>query len=239
MRQFLIIGALLALAGCGDGPAPTAPEATAPSACTDGAARFEGTGLCPAEAAALLVIDPDVRTPELPDCTWALKELLLPGDEALLYHAATCNGVTTELAFAGGAKSAEIRYARSAAFGEAAGERVLIRLFGTDPDPQGALKAAMAEAPGQGCEIRPLGYEGWPADALAIAPSAEARAKLPADQPVIACGPLGLDETQVRYWRVRQGYAWFFDLGAAELDFDAGNLAVIVKGADGAWRLKP
>jgi len=76
--------------------------------CAEGAVPLPGTGLCPAEAEALAARDPNVRTPELPDCTWPTRELMLPGDEALLYRSATCKGVETELAFAGGAHRAEI-----------------------------------------------------------------------------------------------------------------------------------
>jgi hypothetical protein len=239
MRLVLLVGALALLVGCGPPAASPPPSA---GGCADGSGRLEGTGLCQSEAAALLTRDPNVRTPELEGCSWAVNETMLPGDEALLYNAATCNGVATKLAFAGGAHSAEIAYERSAVFGGAAIGRVVIRLFGTDPDPQGALKAALAEAPAgerATCEIRPAGYEGWPADALLIAPSAAARAKLPKDKPIAACGPVGIDESATRFWRVRQGFAWFFDLGAEDPDFDAGNMTVIAKDADGRWQVKP
>ena len=46
----------------------------------------------------MLVSDPEVRTPELENCTWSVKEIMLPGEEALLYRAATCGGVETTLA---------------------------------------------------------------------------------------------------------------------------------------------
>ncbi|MDX2235834.1 MAG: hypothetical protein NW200_15145 [Hyphomonadaceae bacterium] len=241
MRVIAIVGALALLAGCGVGNRPETTPATV-EACADGGARLAGTGLCQSEASALVPADPDVRTPELEGCTWSVNETMLPADEALLYRAATCNGVTTQLGFAGGARSAEIAYERSAQFGDAAIGRVVVRLYGTDPDPQGALKAAIAEAPASeraSCEIAPAGGEGWPADALIIAPNAAALARLPKDKPVIACGPLGVDQTKVRYWRVRQGFAWFFDLGDRDPDFDAGNMTLVARAADGAWAVKP
>lgn len=119
---------------------------------------------------------------------------------------------------------------------------MVLALYGADPDPQGALKAAIAEAPAAErptCEIRPAGYEGWPADALLIAPTAAARAELPKDVKVKACGAMGIDETKVSYWRVRRGFAWYFDFGAQDPDFDAGNVVIIACGADGAWKPKP
>jgi hypothetical protein len=39
----------------------------------------------------------------------------------------------------------------------------------------------------------PAEREGWPRDALLIAPNAPARAS----GPVVACGPQGIDETKV------------------------------------------
>ncbi|MGE0827795.1 MAG: hypothetical protein AB7O04_00390 [Hyphomonadaceae bacterium] len=243
MRFLCVAIAFALLAGCG----PTAQQSTsgasetAGGACADGGARLAGTGLCQSEANALLGRDPDVRTPELEDCTWSVKELMLPGDEALLYRAAACGGVETTLAYAGGARRAEISYESSAVYGAAASGRVVIALYGTDPDPQGALKAAIAELPAgdrAACEIVPAQREGWPTDALLIAPNAAARARLPAGQPVIACGPLGINETELSYWRVRQGFAWFFDLGDRDPDFDAGNMGVFTRSDDGAWRPK-
>jgi hypothetical protein len=145
MMRFLIVACALALiAGCGPASSPSGAQA---AACADGGARLAGTGLCQSEARTLLTADPNVRTPELEGCAWSIKEVMLPGDEALLYSAATCGERDTVLGFAGGARSAEIAYESSAVHGQEATGRVLVRLFGVDPDPQGALTAAIAEAP--------------------------------------------------------------------------------------------
>lgn len=241
MRVLCVAVSFALLAACGPTTAPTAPQGVAEGACADGGERLSGTGLCQSEAGALLVSDPDVRTPELLDCTWSVKELMLPGEEALLYRAASCGGVETTLTYAGGARRAEISYESSAVYGDAGKGRIVVALYGTDPDPQGALKAAIAELSyrDQGsCQIVAVEREGWPRDALLIAPSALAREKLFEGRPVVACGPLGIDETKVRYWRVRQGFAWFFDLGDRDPDFDAGNMAVFTRSGEGAWRPK-
>jgi hypothetical protein len=242
MRNVIFAGALALLTACGPSTERAEKSGSANEACADGGARLEGTGLCQDEAQVLVPRDPDLRTPELEGCTWVVNETMLPADEALLYRAAVCKGVTTKLTYAGGARSAEIAYERSAMFGDAANGRVVIRLFGTDPDPQGALKAAIAEAPAAErgtCEIRNEVREGWPTDALFLVPSDAALAKLPKDKPVVACGPMGIDGTKVSYWRVRQGFAWFFDLGNTDPDFDAGNMTVVAKGPDGRWQRKP
>ncbi len=242
MRSLMFAGVLALLIGCGPAEQAAAPEAVDPNACADASTRLAGTGLCQSEAAALLTADPNVRTPELEGCTWSVNETMLPGDEALLYHAATCNGVTTELAYAGGARRAEISYLNSASFGADANGAIVLYLYGTDPDPQGALTAAIAALPAgerRTCEIRAAGIEGWPTDALVIAPTAAARARMPQNEPIAACGPEGINEGETNFWRVRQGFAAFYTLGQEQADFDAYNLQVIAKGADGVWVVKP
>lgn len=243
MRILIVSIAVSLLAACAPAgkPAAEAAKDAAPAACADGSTRLAGTGLCQADANTLIGHDPEVRTPELEGCTWSVKEIMLPGDEALLYRAATCKGVETTLAYAAGARRAELSYEQSAVFGDAAKGRVVVALYGTDPDPQGALKAAIAEIPAKdkgSCQITPAEREGWPTDALLIAPSARDREKLFKGRPVVACGPLGIDETKASYWRVRQGFAWFFDLGDKDPDIDAGNMGVFTKAADGTWRPK-
>src|SRR5262249_15963944 len=135
------------------------------STCPDDGPRLKLTGICQGRAVAYLGDNKGAREPTLPDgCTWTVNETMLAGDDALLYRAATCKGATTQLAFSAGAKSAELRYDKSAVFTDDDKSHVLIRLFGTDPDPQGALKAAIAELPKAEqakCEIQPAGVDTW------------------------------------------------------------------------------
>lgn len=245
MKQYIALSALVLLAACKPVEKTEMPEAKTEAksgACADGSVRLEGTQLCQSEAKALVALDPNVRSPELENCQWRVNETMLPGDEALLYRAATCGGVETKLGFSGGARNADIVYEASAIHGEKALGRVVIKLFGVDPDPQGALKAAIAELPAKGkagCEIRLGEYEGKAADVLAIAPKADLAAKLsPADLEGF-CGPMGESLKTVRYWRVKQGFAWFFDLGERDPDFDAGNMVIVAKSATGGWAVKP
>lgn len=238
MKSELIaaIGALALCVACGP-QAARSPVDAAQSSCPDDGPRLPGTGLCQRTALLLLEHAEGAQSVEYPEgCSASVNETMLPGDQALIYSAARCGEVTTKLAFAGGAHSASISYEASA-MGHG-GDDVLIRLFGVDPDPQGALKeqiAALSPAERAICEIRPAGADGWPADALVIAPNAAARARMPKDEPISACGPLGLDEDSARYWRIRQGYAWLFDLGQEAAGFDPASVTVIVKGADGSW----
>ncbi len=245
MKQYVALSALVLLAACK--PAEKAPDAMSgvsaqAGACADGSVRLEGTQLCQSEASALVPRDPNVRTPELENCQWRVNETMLPGNEALLYRAATCGGVETKLGFAGGARSADIAYEQSAVHGEKAAGRVVIKLFGVDPDPQGALKAALTELPAKSkaaCEIRLAEHEGKATDVLVLAPKADVAAKLSPAEMDGLCGPMGESNQTVRYWRVKQGFAWFFDLGERDPDFDAGNMVVVAKSATGGWAVKP
>jgi hypothetical protein len=73
---------------------------------------------------------------------------------------------------------------------------------------------------------------------LVIGPTKTARAKLPKDEPAAVCGDHGLNEDETRYWRIKQGLAWFFQLGPLEPDFDPASVTVIAKTTDGAWGAK-
>ncbi|MBI1339307.1 hypothetical protein GC169_03725 [bacterium] len=229
--------------GGAEGPAPSQASAAQAdaieSACPDDGPRLAETRLCQRSAAAMIEHAEGAGEIEYGDgCTSVMNETLMAGDEALIYGAAKCGDVVTTLDFAGGAHSASINYVRSAFGGDAVKGAEVIRVFGTDPDPQGALKEVLAglpEAERADCEIRPAGMDGWPADALVIAPTAAARAKHPADEPVALCGPWGFDEDATSFWRITQGYAWFFQLGQDMPDFDAASVTLIRKQADGSW----
>jgi hypothetical protein len=232
--------ALLATA-CGPNPAQKVIDPSQGSACPDDGPRLPETGICAGRASAYLEVAEGTTEPMLPEgCTWGVNETMLP-DAALLYRAATCNGVTTKLAYAGGAHSASISYETSPANGAAAKGVEVIRLFGVDPDPQGALKGALAELPPAErarCVIEPAGIDGWPKDALVIRPNAATRAAN-ADGPLPTCGPFGVGEDAISYWRVRQGFAWYFNLAPGPQDFDPASVTVIAKTADGGWGARP
>ncbi|BBF79472.1 hypothetical protein EM6_0038 [Asticcacaulis excentricus] len=167
----------------------------------------------------------------------------MPGDEVILYRAARCQDKDTVLSFAGGARRAELSYESSAVYGEAAQGRVVVALYGTEPDPQGALKMAINELPAKErgtCRIVPAEREGWPSDALLIAPESKNQPDTGgAYVPLVACGPLGVNGKKYSYWRIRQGFAWFIDLGEKDPDLDTGNMVIVTKTEGGAWRPKP
>ena len=237
-RLIVSLGVLAFIAACSQAPVPVAPpaaeEAVAEtSPCPDDGARFAGTGLCIGRSVAYL--DPASSWALPSGCDWAMNEALIAdGSEALLYRAAVCDGVTTQLEVAIGAHSASVNDVTHGADGPE-----VIRLFLSDPEnPQWHMKDILADVNANGeveCEIRPAGIDGWPEDALVIAPTAEARAAMPQDEPVAACGGWGLDEDATQYWEVRQGYEWFFHLGQDIPGFDPFSITHIVKGEDGNW----
>ncbi len=237
LRLLIVATALALCAACNPG---TENEAIA---CADGGAVLPVSGLCQAEAQALIQMAPGSEAESFPaGCEAVVNETELPANQVLLYRAARCDGRTTTLAFAGGAHSASISVAQSGLPGDPTQDLEVIRLFGVDPDPRGALRAEIAALPAAEramCEIRPAGVEGWPSDALVIAPTIVSRARMPHDEPISACGPLGLDEDSVSYWRLSQGFAWHFDLGQESRGFDPASVTVIERDAAEAWRAAP
>jgi len=242
-RLFVSLSVLAAVAACSQTPVAEAPPAVETAAaetssCPDDGLRFPITGLCVGRSVNYLEPAGDWQPPE--GCTWAMNEAWIgDGTEALLYRAAVCEGVTTTLQVSGGAHSASVEYAMSALGGDALRGEEVIRLFVSPPEnPQWHIEDILADVNENGdieCEIRPAGVDGWPEDALVIAPTAEERAAMPQDEPVAACGAWGLDEDATQYWEVRQGYEWFFRLGQDLPDFDPFTVTHIVKDADGNW----
>lgn len=228
---------------------PTAPVVTAAEpGCPDDGPRFPITHLCVGRS--INYIDPNLRLiAEAPkDCSWGMVETAFPlpdGEGALLYRALTCKGLTTKLEFSAGAHMAELRYAVSALYtGPEAKGHVVVRIFdggGEDPKKQIlAQKAAIKDAAERdSCEVLPADDKAWPADALLLKPNAAAWAKLQNGDPVWACGPYGVDEDAQVFWRVAQGYAWYFTMGQDTMDVDPASLLIFKKGVDGAWAPLP
>jgi hypothetical protein len=244
--------------------ADKAGKTNAEASCPDDGPRLPGTGLCQGRAAnyfdpARLVSINDGDLPE--GCTYVINETMtIDENEAILYNALSCKGKTTKLEFSAGARSASLGYGVSGFFdnvptdGAEGSERVRIFTLAEVPDPK-AMILDMAKATAKeekapaaeiaACEVRQAG-ENFPADAFVVdVNDAYKKAnKLgpydtgPKDEPGAgvygACGPYGVTDS-VRFWMIRDGYAWFVDQGQDVPDFDAGSLTVFRKGADGAW----
>lgn len=241
MRMMLTAALVLAAlaAGCSQ---PGADKGAGGSACAGGAAALAVTGLCPEAALQSIAAERLAGAPALEGpaaaCSWTVQETAIgDGSEAVLYRAMTCNGVTTAFEFSGGAHSAALNYAASA-LGHAAGEEA-VRLFVSEPEnptqPLQTLIAALPPAERAKCEAHPAGIAGWPSDALVIGYNAQATRALSTSEPNAVCGAFGLNEDEMKFWLVRDGYAFFFSLGQDALDFDPNSVTVFRRGETGAW----
>lgn len=216
---------------------PAATNVSAP--CPDDGPRLPGTGIC--KGRSLAYLEPGGDTPPAPDgCTWDVNEAMIGTDQAILYQALQCKGVTTKLAASLGAHSATLTRERSGLYTIAGEPETVVELFNLpEGDPKLGLLELVAgnvsEKEAKDCALVPANLEGWPKDALVYTLKPEARAKLPANEPVSACGRFGRDEDESLFWRISQNRAWFFSLGQDGVDFDPGSITLIEKTAEGGW----
>jgi hypothetical protein len=223
-------------------------SATPASACPDDGPQFAGTGLCVGRA--VNYIDPANLAADdiLPEgCSWQINETMLPGDEALLYQAMSCNGKTTELEFRGGAQTAALGVKQSGFFDTVPADYEPVRILSLFEvaDAQARIldfaRAAITDPEeAAACAVRPVGGDA-PADAFVVDASdafKQARNLVDAEAPGEAysvCGPFGYSSESLLYWRITGGYAFLFDTGQDVADFNPNSLTVIRKSATGSW----
>jgi hypothetical protein len=118
----------------------------------------------------------------------------------------------------------------------------VVRIFTADAEnPRQAMQnliAALPAAERTRCEVQAAnidGIDGWPSDALVIGYNAQAARSLPANQPNAVCGEYGRDDDSAKYWLVRDGYAFFFNLGQDGIDFEPNSLTVFRRSPEGVW----
>lgn len=255
LQGMVTMALVLALAACGssdhadDGKADEKAVAAQGTACQDADARLPGTGLCASDASKIMPQDNVGREKAPEGCIWVINEVGLAGSDYLLYRGLQCDENRTQLEYAPGTPFAELRLTKSA-YGPMAEEAyipVKLRAFqgvpaeGTPADAVTAIVRSTITDPAEArtCSARKADIESWPSDALVVdLPTAET-AKMPLDEIRSACGPYGLDQGSQRYWRVAQGYAWFFDLGQDQPEIDPGSLTVISKADNGQYQVRP
>lgn len=222
MARILCLYGLIAagmLTGCGGGSTPAKTETPVSKA--------------PEKPASPIVFAAGARPKPPAGCEWAMNQTPLPGDEFLLYMAAKCNGKTKTLFYAGGAHKAELSYAEG---GPAVVQMMTAEGGETDAAILRHTREAMdSKAQAAKCSVRLAKNEFWPADAKVVDVSAAEAAKAPKDEPRSACGKYGLNEDAQMFWRVFQGFAWYFDLGQDEMEIDPGSLTIATKDAQGNW----
>ena len=247
MKKLIVAASVIGLVsgGCGgapdktgDGPAKDT-VAAASEPCADDGVRLELTGLCAGRAINYLNMETSA-SPEAPDgCEWKVMETQIV-DDVLLYRGLKCEAGETKLEFAGGAERAELQLVNSAFLGKVEEPPTYVYVYTIEGDPrqgvtQRAREAMEDEAEAASCNARNASLEGWPSDALVVDIPAAQAAKAPSGEIRTACGPLGLNEDETSYWRVAQGYGWFFQLGQDAFEIDPGSFTLMTKGPDGSW----
>lgn len=248
LQGMATITLVLALAACGstdpagDSGAANNTTAVEVAPCQDAGARLPGTGLCASYADKVMLQDSVAREKAPEGCTWTINEIGLSGSDYLLYRALQCGENRTQLEYAPGTTFAELRLTKSA-YGPMAEEAYIpVKLRASKGTPADAVTAIVRStitdpAEARTCTARRAGIESWPSDALVVDLPESETAQMPTDEIRSACGPYGLDQGSQRYWRVVQGYAWFFDLGQDQPEIDPGSLTVMRKASNGEYQV--
>jgi hypothetical protein len=186
----------------------------------------------PAAAPSPLVFAGGKRPNPPSGCEWVMKSIERPGDEFLLYLAAQCKGKTRELQYSGGARRAELKFEEN--------QPAVVEIWSAEPGEgakavEGHVRGMLKKGEAARCFVRPARNEFFPADALVVDVTDAEAAKAPKDEPRSACGQYGMDEDSQSFWRVFQGYAWYFNLGQDEPEIDPGSLTLARKDGAGKW----
>jgi hypothetical protein len=216
--------------------------------CPDDGPRLPFTGICAGRAVNYLGGEATYGD-YLPDpaCEWVVNEVQIVED-ALLYRALRCKGVTAQLEFAGGAQWAQLMVVRSAleaAYGSPVSdpETPLVWFSTIDPtDVERQLdmrsrQGAEAELRGRVCAIRKadpsISPDGYVFD---ITPADPQYAQSLEEPTGAQCGPFSYGDGSVRFWRVLGDYAFLFDLSAdIYQDIDPNTVTLLRKDGSGAW----
>lgn len=228
----------LALAGCKDAPreeaeAPVRPAAA--EACADDGPRLALTGLCEGRAVNYLNMDASASPPATDGCEWKVMETQMP-DGVLLYRGLKCDAGETKLAFSGGAGRGELKLVSSAYLGKIDEPPAYVLVYPVEGDARQGVTERTRQAIGDAaeaarCSARPVKGKGWPSDALVV----DVLGGETQPGPRSACGDLGVNDELAAFWRVSQGYGWYFQMGQADMEIDPGSFTLMTKQPDGSW----
>ncbi|WP_109807332.1 hypothetical protein [Sphingosinithalassobacter portus] len=216
--------------------------AAAAQPCADNGRRLPITGIC--ADAAVRYLNSAGGSADAPDgCAWVVQESAF-ADDALLYRALQCRSKLTRLTFSPAAHLAELSY-QSAAWRDPedmlAGQ-VLVRIApmtasGADDAILEIARPAMTDPADRAlCRVRKAGIDVWPDDALVVDVPPDQAAAMPDDMPRSSCGPFGYSGDEASFWRVFQGYLWFFQLGQDFAQVDPGSFTLMRRADDGRWQ---
>ena len=180
---------------------PAEGEGNAASVCPDDGPVLPGSGVCVGRAVNFMseLIEP---APPPENCRWQANETAMPGGH-LLYLALACDGEVPGLEYGGGARSAEFTYDGA----------TLIRVISADPGQAPAAIDAFARPGiedaemGADCAARQIEGEGITGDSWVFEVPEE---QIDYSEPWFSpCGPFGPGDSG-NFWRVFDGFAWFF-----------------------------
>lgn len=227
--------ALLALDECYETAIGLTATATrANLGCPDDGPRFAGSGVCRGRASNYLNIVDGEAPPLLDGCAWIVNETPMPGGDYLFYLAASCEGIVSRLDFSAGAHFGEFRVARSAQRNGAPGGKIITFGPADADEPYQSIVRYTREAmedkvAAERCYVQSDPEDAWTADAVWVDVSPEDAVKYFSGGPRWACGPFGYDDEVFSFWRVFDGYAWFFEFGPNPyLDIDPRSLTVVL-----------
>jgi hypothetical protein len=93
------------------------------------------------------------------------------------------------------------------------------------------------------CIVRPypesaeITNKAWP-NLYEIAPNPAYMAEILArNEPAAACGEQGWTNDGIQFWELRDGEAWFWELGQEAPLYDPRSFTMLRKGADSSWGL--
>lgn len=230
--------AALAVGGCKEAPKEESEAPAKPAemqSCADDGERLPLTGLCAGRAVKYLNMDASASPPAADGCEWKVMETEMP-DGVLLYRGLQCDAGQTKLEFSGGAQRGELKLVSSAYLGKIDEPPAYVLVYPIEGDARRGVTALAREeikdaAEATQCSARHGKGKGWPSDALVVdIPGGEAQ---PA--PRSACGDLGVNDELAAFWRVSEGYGWFFQMGQADMEIDPGSFTLMTKQLDGSW----
>lgn len=243
LASLIVLGCSGGSDAAADDKAGIAKSADA-SSCADDGGRLALTNLCEGRSVNYLNMETST-SPEADDgCEWKVMETQVVED-VLLYRGLKCGERETKLEFSGGAERAELRLVSSAFSGKIDDAAIdetspMVYIYTIEGDAlKGVTERAIsaietkAEAAGCGAKFAKLDY--WPSDAIVVDIPAAQAAKEADDGPRTACGPLGLDQDSTAFWRVGQGFGYYFNMGQDAFEIDPGSFTMMTKGPDGNW----
>lgn len=241
--RLLGVTAMMSLfTGCGDGSADKTSEKrdqAVETSCADDGERLKLTGLCKGRAVNYLNIETG-RSPDAPDgCEWQVLESQMPADEVLLYQGLVCGTKAVQIEVAGGAHRAELQIVKTAYLASPAEPWTIGYLYTAEGDPAKAVTERARSvienaAEAAKCHARPAKVAEWPSDAMVVDTDPKG-SSTPDGSAAVVCGELGYSDDANKFWRVSQGYAWFFDFGQDLVEIDPGSFTIMARDANGNW----